>query len=123
MNPKTLELRNRTKRFALDLLAFVRTLPATDEAKDIGRQLVRSGTSVGANCRAVCRGRSRREFISRLGVALEEADESAFWLEILIESEIAPTVKARRLLDEADQLTAIFAQSTLTATENGARAR
>ena len=68
------------------------------------------------------RGRSRAEFISRLGVALEEADESAFWLEILIEGEIAPTPKARSLLDEAEQLTAILAQSKLTATANS-RAR
>jgi four helix bundle protein len=110
--------RTEPKRFALDVLAFVRTLPAMDEARDIGRQLVRSATSVGANYRAVCRGRSRAEFISRCGVALEEADESAFWLEILIESDIAPTPKARSLLDEAEQLTAILAQSKLTATEN-----
>jgi four helix bundle protein len=123
MNPKTLELKQRTKRFALDVLAFVRSLPMMDDAKDIGRQLMRSATSVGANYRAVCRGRSRAEFVSPLGIALEEADESAFWLEILIESEIAPTPKARGLLEEANQLTAIFAQSSLTASENRARTR
>jgi four helix bundle protein len=79
-NPKADELKSRTKRFALEILSFRRTLPATDEAADIGRQLSRAATAVAANYRAACRSRSDAEFAARVGVVLEEADESAFWL-------------------------------------------
>src|SRR5439155_8466687 len=75
MNPEAEAIKARTKKFALDVLAFVRKLPATDECHDIGDQLRRSGTSVGANYRATCRARSRSEFISKINVALEEANE------------------------------------------------
>ena len=74
-NPKADALKGRTKRFALDVLSFRRTLPATDEAADIGRQLSRAATGVGANYRAACRSRSDAEFAARIGVVLEEADE------------------------------------------------
>jgi four helix bundle protein len=114
-NPKADELKTRTKRFALDILAFRRTLPATDEAGDIGRQLSRAATGVGANYRAACRSRSDAEFAARIGVVLEEADESAFWLEILTEGRITKEQRAIDLLDEANQLTAIFAASSITA--------
>jgi four helix bundle protein len=115
VSSKADELKARTKRFALESLTLVRSLPATDEAKVIGRQLIRAGTGVGSNYRATCRARSRAEFVSRIGVALEEADESAFWLEILIEGDICATPRATVLLDEANQLSAILAQSSLTA--------
>lgn len=82
-NPKAEELKARTKRFALAALSFKRTLPCTDEATDIGRQLSRAATGVAANYRAACRSRSDAEFAARIGVVREEADESAFWLEIL----------------------------------------
>ena len=82
-------LRTRTKKFTLDVLAFVRTLPGTDECRDIAGQLRRSASGVGANYRATCRARSRPEFISRINVALEEADESAFWLEIISEGQLS----------------------------------
>ena len=114
-NPKADELKSRTKRFALDVLSFRRTLPATDEAADIGRQLSRAATGVGANYRAACRSRSDAEFAARIGVVLEEADESAFWLEILTEDGISKKQQTIDLLDEANQLTAIFAASSITA--------
>jgi four helix bundle protein len=114
-NPKADQLKARTKRFALDILAFRRTLPCSDEAADIGRQLSRAATGVGANYRAACRSRSDAEFAARVGVVLEEADESAFWLEVLTEGGISNEQLALQLLDEANQLTAIFAASTITA--------
>src|SRR3954464_12104349 len=79
------DLKNRTKAFALVAIRFVRTLPETDESRTIGRQLLRSCTGVTSNYRAACRSGSRQEFIARIGIALEEADESALWFEILIE--------------------------------------
>jgi four helix bundle protein len=118
MNEQAEALKKRTRRFTLDVLALVRTLPGTDEAREIGRQLIRSGTGVGANYRATCRSRSKAEFIARVGVALEEADESAFWLEIVTEARIATSKRAFELLDEADQPSAILAASSLTATES-----
>jgi four helix bundle protein len=118
MNPQAEELKKRSKKFALDVLAFVRTLPRTDEARSIGGQLIRAATGAASNYRAACRSRSDPEFIARIGVALEEADESALWLEIITEGSISRAKEAFRLLDEADQLSAIFAQSRITAIEN-----
>lgn len=117
MNEQAEALKKRTKQFALDVLTFVRTLPDTDEAKIIGRQLIRAGTGVGSNYRATCRSRSPTEFVARIGVALEEADESAFWLEIITEARITTAKRAFELLDEADQLSAILAASSITANE------
>jgi four helix bundle protein len=114
-NPKADELKARTKRFALDILLFRQTLPLTDEAADIGRQLSRSATAVAANYRAACRSRSDAEFAARIGVVLEEADESAFWLEVVTDGGLSKQPQASHLLDEANQLTAIFAASTITA--------
>ena len=115
MNEKADALKQRTKTFALDVLTFGRTLPGDGQARDIVRQLTRSATSVGANYRAACRSRSRAEFIARLGVVLEEADESAFWLEIVAESRVATGKRVYELLDEAHQLCAILAASSITA--------
>jgi four helix bundle protein len=117
MNPEAERLKKRSKQFALDTLALLRTLPATPEARSIGDQLIRSATGTAGNYRAACRSRSDAEFISRIAVALEEADESALWLEILIEGGVTKSKEAFRLLDEADQLSAIFAQSRLTSIE------
>ena len=114
-NPKADELKSSTKRFALDVLSFRRTLPATDEAADMGRQLSRSATGVAANYRSACRSRSDAEFAARVGVVLEEADESAFWIEVLTEAGISNEPRAIALLNEANQLTAIFAASSITA--------
>jgi four helix bundle protein len=117
-NPKADELKARTKRFALAILSFKRTLPATDDAADIGRQLSRSATGVAANYRAACRSRSDAEFAARIGVVLEEADEAAFWMEIVTEGDFSKEQQALQLLDEANQLTAIFAAPSITARRN-----
>lgn len=108
-------LKKRTKQFALEVIRFVRTLPDTDEARAIGRQLLRSGPGVASNYRSACRARSRAEFIARIGVALEESDESALWFEMLAESDISRTSDTFRLLKESDELSAIFAKSSITA--------
>jgi four helix bundle protein len=115
MNEQTAELQARTKKFALDVIRCVRSLPRTGEGRTIGGQLIRSATGVGANYRAVCRSRSRPEFVAKLGVALEEADESSFWLEIIVELQMVAGDRAMQLLDEANQLTAILAASRITA--------
>lgn len=112
-------LKARTKQFALDVLAFVRTLPASETNRVIARQLIRSATAVGANYRSACRSRSRAEFIARIGIVLEEADESGFWFEILVESRtVLNHHRALDLLEEANQLTAILAASSITASHN-----
>jgi four helix bundle protein len=115
VNPKAEALKARTKRFALDVLVFRRTLPKTDDASDMGRQLSRAATAVAANDRSACRSRSDAEFVARVGIVLEEADESMFWLEVLIEDGLSNGPNAKHLLDEANQLTAIFAASSITA--------
>jgi four helix bundle protein len=107
MNEKAEALKKRTKTFALDVLTFVRALPSSDEAKVV----------VAANYRATCRSRSQAEFVARIGVALEEPDESAFWLAVIVERKIAAGKTAADLLDEADQLSAILAASSITAAE------
>ena len=109
------ELKKRTKAFAIRIVKLFRSLPKTEEARIIGRQVLRSGTSVAANYRAVCRARSKAEFISKIGVVVEEADETVFWLEMLIETKIVPAQKLSALLKEANELLAIFAASQRTA--------
>ena len=110
-------LKARTKQFAIRIVRVFKSLPKNDEARIIGKQLPRAGTSVAANYRAVCRSRSKAEFISRMSVVVEEADETAFWLELLIETSIIPEVRLRDLLTEANELLAIFAASLWTARE------
>lgn len=102
------ELRERTKAFALRVIRLFRSLPNSRDAQVIGMQLLRSGTSVGANYRAACRARSRAEFIAKLGVVIEEADESVYWLELLIAAKVIKPEKLNDLLKEAQELTAIF---------------
>jgi four helix bundle protein len=109
------ELKLRTKRFALQVVKLVRVLPKSQEAQVIGKQLLRSGTSVGANYRAVCRARSNPEFVAKVGVVLEEADESVFWIELLTDTGIFPRSDLHDLRDEAEQLVKIFAASRITA--------
>ena len=82
------ELRQRTKEFALRVIKLFRALPKTEEARVLGRQILRSGTAVAANYRSACRARSRADFISKVGITVEEADETAFWLELLIDAGI-----------------------------------
>ena len=112
---KAKELQARTKSFALRIIRMFRSLPKTEEAGILGRQVLRSGTSVAANYRAVCRARSKAEFTAKLGVVVEEADETVFWLELLVESGIVPEEKIHSLLNEANELLAVFAASRHTA--------
>ena len=117
MTPK--ELKDRTKRFAVDVIHLCRELPPTLDGRRLGQQLIDSGTSVAANYRASCRARSRAEFIAKLGVVLEEADESLFWLELMTETKLVTAARAERLMKEADELTAIFVTSLRTAKRGG----
>lgn len=109
------QLKERTKQFAIRVVHLFRALPKSDEAKVIGRQLLRSGTSIASNYRAVCRSRSKAEFIARIGIVVEEADETVLWLELLVETGIIEGDKMKSLLNEANELLAIFAASQFTA--------
>ena len=103
------ELKSRSKKFSIDVVRFYTSMPRSTELQVIGKQLLRSGTSVGANTRAAFRGRSTKEFVAKIGIVVEEADESCFWLELLEELELTKDKKqVRVLLDEALELTAIF---------------
>jgi len=113
------QLRDRTKAFAIRIVRLFRALPHSRDAQVMGTQLLRSGTSVAANYRAACRSRSRAEFISRLGVVVEEADESLFWLELLAETGIVAQARLQDLLTEANELTAIFAATRRTTRSGG----
>ena len=109
------ELKQRTKEFALRVMKLIDALPSGRSGNAIGNQLVRSGTAVDANYRATCRSRSKAEFIARMGVVEEEADESAFWMELFIEGALLPEGKVTALLQEANELTAIMAASRISA--------
>lgn len=113
MTPK--ELKDRTKRFAVDVIRLCRELPPTLDGRRLGQQLIDAATSVAANYRAACRARSRAEFIAKLGIVLEESDESLFWLELMVDANIVTKMRVERLLKEADELTAIFTTSVKTA--------
>ena len=115
MASKPEDLRERTKKFALRIIRLFRALPRSGDAQVIGKQLLRSGTSVAANYRAACRARSRPEFAARIGIVMEEADETVFWLELTSESGIVPLVRMEGLLQEAQELAAIFTASYGTA--------
>jgi four helix bundle protein len=112
------ELKRRTKKFGLAMVKLVESLPSSQTARVIGNQLLRSSLSVGANYRAACRARSRADFISKVGISIEEADESQYWLEILTEAGIVPPDKLKLLVKEADELVAILTASVKTAREN-----
>ncbi|HEU4795959.1 MAG TPA: four helix bundle protein [Pyrinomonadaceae bacterium] len=109
------DLKKRTKQFALRALKLVAALPNNVQGRVVGSQLVKAGTSVGSNYRAACRGRSRAEFVAKLGIVIEEADESAFWLELIIEGALLPPKRVQPLLDEANELTRIMVSSRVTA--------
>jgi len=109
------ELKKRTKQFALRILKLVAALPNTVPGRAIASQLVRSGTAVAANYRASCRGRSKAEFIAKIGTVEEEADESAFWLELIIEGGLLKQQVVQPLLTEAGELTRIMAKSRISA--------
>ena len=112
------ELQDRTKQFALRVLKLIDVLPRTATGRAISSQLVRAATLVGANYRSACRARSRAEFAAKLGIALEEADESLYWLELVRDGKLVPEDKLSLLLKEADELTAILASGRKSAAAN-----
>jgi four helix bundle protein len=109
------EFKERTKRFALQVLRLTEGLPGTPEGFTLRRQLARSATSVGANYRSACRGRSRADFAAKLAIAEEEADESGYWLELILDAGMLEPSLVNPLLQEANELTAILASSVRTA--------
>ena len=109
------DLRARTKAFALRIIRLYSSLPKTTEAQVLGKQLLRSGTSVGAHYREATRSRSPAEFISKIEVGLQELEETVYWLELLIDASLVNESKLCELLREAEELTAIFVSSAKTA--------
>jgi four helix bundle protein len=108
------EMRKRTKQFTLRVMKVVAALPDNVRGRVVANQLMKAGSSVGANYRAVCRARSDKHFVNKLGVVIEEADESAFWLEVIAETEILKPVLVEALLQEANELVAVMVAARLT---------
>lgn len=115
------ELKKRTKLFAINIIHFAKILPKNDEGFVIKKQIIKAGTSVAANYRAACRSRSSAEFIAKIGIVEEESDETGFWLELLEESGIMKKSDVAKLLDESNQLTAIFSASRKTSKMNNGK--
>jgi four helix bundle protein len=111
-------LKARTKQFGLRVIKLVEALPNTKTANIIGSQLLRSGTSGGANYRSACRGRSKAEFVAKISISIEEADECLYWMELLIESGIIPPERFADLMRETNELISIFTSSAKTARTN-----
>ena len=112
-------LRERTYQYARRVIRLFRALPKDDVAKVLGRQLLRSGTSVGANYREAARSRSKAEFISKLGDCLKEIDEPDYWIALIQDESVLPAVKLRSIREETSELVAIFTSSLNTAKRNG----
>jgi four helix bundle protein len=115
------DLQQRTKQFSLSIIKLVDALPRGRTAEVIGRQLLRCGTSVGANYRAACRARSNADFISKMCIVEEEADESLYWMELFVEAEIVKLVELESLMKEADEILAMTVASIKTARERKSR--
>ena len=115
---RTADLKARTKQFALRVMKLVGALPRTVQGRAIANQIIRSATSVAVNYRTACRARSRAEFVAKIGVVEEEADESCFWLELIIDSGLLTEERIRPLLSEAGELVAIMAASRKSAIGN-----
>ena len=113
-------MKKRTQDFALRIIKLVESLPQTQTAAVVGKQLLRCGTSVGANYRAACRAKSRADFIAKLGIVEEETDEVIYWIEILINAELIKQSRVESLIDEARQILAIVI-SSINTTRGGAR--
>ena len=113
------EFKERTKNLALRAIRVVDSLPKTISAQVIGKQLLRSATSVGANYRAACRARSRADMIAKLAIVEEEADETAYWLELLVASAIVPENKLRSLIEETEEIVAMTVASIRTLRSKG----
>lgn len=108
--------KKRTKKFAIEIIFLFRRMPKTEEAKIIGKQLIRAATSVASNYRAACRGRSDNEFYSKLSIVVEEADETVFWLEVLMESQVYKVEED--IIKEANEILAIVSASRKTMKDN-----
>jgi len=108
------QLRERTRAFAVRVVRVYRAPPYRTDAQVLGRQLLRCGTAVAANSRAACRARSKAEWIAKIGIVVEEADETVFWLEMLVNCEILPQRKLKEILAEAHELSALFTASQRT---------
>ena len=113
------DLRARTRRYGLAIVALFVEIPQSPQAQVMGRQLLRSGTSIGAHYREACRARSNAEFISKLEIALQELDETGYWIELLIESGTCLTARTRDLLAETDELIRIFVSIVKRRKDNG----
>jgi four helix bundle protein len=111
-------LKARSKRFAIGVIVLCRQFPHSVDAMVVAKQLIKSATSVAANYRAACRTRSPADFVSKISVVAEEADESEFWLELTLEAQIIQSERIRSLLRESGELTAIFTASRETAKRN-----
>ena len=111
------EMKGRTKQFALRITRLVESLPNTKTAQVVGKQLLRSGTSVGANYRASCRAKSTADFIHKLSIVEEEADESIYWMELLVDGEIIKVSLLEKLMDEVNQIISIVVASIKTSKE------
>ncbi len=109
------ELRDRTKSIAVRVVKMYRRLPHSSDAQVLGKQVLRSGTAIAANYRAACRARSRAKWLAKIGIVVEEADETVFWLEMLVECEVVKPALVTSILDEAHELSAIFTSSHYTA--------
>jgi four helix bundle protein len=114
------EMKKRTKEFTLRILRLVDAIPGTRAGNAVANQLVRSGSSVGANYRALCRAKSRQDFIHKTMVVEEETDETCFWLELTIEAALLPARRVQPLLNEANEITAILVASRKTAMRRSA---
>ena len=108
------EFKQRTKKLALRIIKLVETFPKTATARVIGNQILRSGTSVGANYRAACRAKSTADILNKLSIVEEEADETLYWLELLVEGEIIPESKLRNLMNETNEIIAMVVASIKT---------
>ena len=108
------EMKERTKRFAVRIIKLVDALPVTASSQVIGKQLLRSGTSVGAKYRSACRAKSTADFIFKLSIVEEEADESIYWMELLVDSDLVKASLVTNLMDEASQVLAIIVSSIKT---------
>ena len=109
------DLRERTKAFALRIIRLVESLPRTWTGSVVGKQLLRSGTSVGANYRAACRAKSNADFVNKMAIVLEEADESAYWLDLIVDAKLVSAKRLANLQHEAEELVAIIVTSLNTA--------
>ena len=118
MEHESTGLKNRTKTYALRIIKLYQALPKSGETQGIGKQILRSGTSVGAQYREACRAKSQADFINKMEGSLQELDETGYWLELLTESQIVPAERLADLQKESNKLTAIFVTSVKTAKKN-----